>query len=186
MFSKFRSWRHKNETALRAVFWNRTSRGFNWSINSGPNILKSCLLHWIWPKGGKKIQLESSGTIGLCLGIVRHPCDNPHALSVGQPSAAESCKKIGRWRQESDVSRSARSRHFIGSNRRAPKKNNSRSSNVSGQGESASRRTYKWRSRHPSRQGYFRQRCFHGPVMARQAKSSSLDIKLANKDDESM
>jgi len=34
-------------------------------------------------------------------------------------------------------------RHFTGSNRRTPKKNNSRSSDVSGQGESASRRTCK-------------------------------------------
>ena len=26
--------------------WNRASRGFDWSINLGPNILKSCLLHY--------------------------------------------------------------------------------------------------------------------------------------------
>jgi len=41
------------------------------------------------------IQLEPSGTSGLCLGITRHPCDKPHALSVRQPSTAESCKKKG-------------------------------------------------------------------------------------------
>ena len=46
-------------------------------------------------------------------------------------------------RRKSDVSRSARRRHFTGSNRRAPKKNNSRSSDVSGQGESASNRICK-------------------------------------------
>jgi len=44
-FSKFRGWRRR-ETALRADFWNRASRDFNWSINSGPKILRSCLLHW--------------------------------------------------------------------------------------------------------------------------------------------
>ena len=45
---------------------------------------------------------------------------------------------------------------------------------VSGQGESASRRSCKCRSQHPSRQGYFRQRCYHG--MARQDKSSSFHM----------
>ena len=40
----------KKKTALRAVFWTRASRSFNWSINSGPNILRSCLLHW-WSHG---------------------------------------------------------------------------------------------------------------------------------------
>ena len=62
---------------------------------------------------------------------------------------------MGRGRRKSDISKSARRRHFIGSNRRAPKKNNSRNSDVAGQGESASRRTCKWRSQHPGRQGYF-------------------------------
>jgi len=52
----------------------------------------------------------------------------------------QSCKKLGRRRRESDVSGSARRRHFTRSTRRAPKKNNSRSSEVSGQVESASRR----------------------------------------------
>jgi len=70
---------------------------------------------------------------------------------VRQLSATESCKKTGRRRRDSDNSRSARCRHFIGSNRRASKKNNSRSSDVSGQGECASRKTFKWGSRHPSR-----------------------------------
>jgi len=32
---------------FRAVFWNCTSRAFNWSINSGPKILRSCLLHCV-------------------------------------------------------------------------------------------------------------------------------------------
>ena len=39
-----------------------------------------------------KIQLEQSRTSGLCLGIMRHPCDKTHNVFVGQPSAAESCK----------------------------------------------------------------------------------------------
>jgi len=83
---------------------------------------------------------------------------------------------MGRQKQKNDVIRSARCKHFTGSKRRAPKKNNSRSSDVrvSGQSESVSRRTCKWRSRHPSRQGYFKQRCAQG--MARQDKSSSLLI----------
>ena len=42
-----------------------------------------------------RIQLESSGTSGLRFGITWHPCDNPHALLVLQPSTAKSCKKIG-------------------------------------------------------------------------------------------
>jgi len=88
-----------------------------------------------------RIQLEPSGTSGLCFGITRHPCDKTHALVVRQPSAAEIWKRIGRRRRKSDFIKSARRRHFTGSNQRAPKTNNSRSSNVSGQGESASRRT---------------------------------------------
>jgi len=40
---------------------------------------------------------------------------------------------------ESDVSGSARRRHLVGSNPRAPKKNNSRSSDVAGQSEKAHR-----------------------------------------------
>ena len=44
----------------------------------------------------RRIQLEPSGTSSLCLGIVRHPCDKTHAVFVRQPSAAESCKKMGR------------------------------------------------------------------------------------------
>ena len=125
----------------------------------------------------ERIQLEPSRTSGLCLGIMRHSCDNPHALFVRQPSAAKSCKKMGRWRRESDVSKSARRRHFIGSNQRALKKNNSRS-DVSDQCESASRRTCKWKSWHPSRQGYFRQKCSHG--MARQVKSSNFHMVRAS------
>jgi len=34
----------------RAVFWDRTSRGFNWSINSRPKILRCCLLHCTCPE----------------------------------------------------------------------------------------------------------------------------------------
>ena len=50
-------------------------------------------------EGGNRrgmIQLEPSGTNGLCLGITRHSCDKTHAVFVRQPSAAESCKKMGR------------------------------------------------------------------------------------------
>ena len=43
-----------------------------------------------------RIQLEPSRTSALCLGITRHPCDKPHLVSVRHPSAAESCKKMGR------------------------------------------------------------------------------------------
>ena len=43
-----------------------------------------------------RIQLEPSGTSGLCLGITWHPYDKTHAIFVRQPSAAESCKKMGR------------------------------------------------------------------------------------------
>jgi len=43
---------------------------------------------------------------------------------------------------------------------------------ISGQNESASRRTWKWRSRRPSRQGYVKQKCSHG--ISRQDKLSSL------------
>jgi len=53
MFSEFRGWRRKKKAVLRAVFWNRASHGFINSlinqlirINSGPNILRSCFLHW--------------------------------------------------------------------------------------------------------------------------------------------
>jgi len=70
----------------------------------------------------------------LCL------CDNQR-LAVA--SADESCEKMGRQRRKNDVSTSARYRHFTGTNRRALKKNNSRSNNVSGQSESASRRNCK-------------------------------------------
>jgi len=41
-------------------------------------------------------QLGPSGTSGLCRGITWHPCDKTHAVFVRQPSAAESCKKMGR------------------------------------------------------------------------------------------
>jgi len=44
----------------------------------------------------RKDQLEPSGTSSLCLGITWHPCDKIHAVIVRQPSAAESCKKMGR------------------------------------------------------------------------------------------
>jgi len=42
---------------------------------------------------GERIQLEPSGTSGLCLGITRHPCDKTHAVFVRQPSAAEKADK---------------------------------------------------------------------------------------------
>jgi len=62
----------------------------------------------------------------------------------------------------SDVGRRTRPRHFTGSNRRALKKDNSRSSNVSGQSESKPRKTCKRRSKHSSRQCYLKQKCSHG------------------------
>ena len=126
----------------------------------------------------ERIQLELSRTCSLCLGITRHLRDKPHALFVWQPSAAESCKKIGRWRRKIDVSTSARRRHFNASNWRAPKKNSSSSSNVSGQGESTLRRTCKWKSQHPSRPGYFSTRFWHG--MARKDKSESFHMARAS------
>ena len=43
-----------------------------------------------------RIQLEPSRASGLCLGIMRHSCDKPQAVFVRQPSAAESCEKMGR------------------------------------------------------------------------------------------
>ena len=64
----------------------------------------------------ERIQLELYRTSGLCLGIMRYPCDKTHAVFVQQPSAAESCEKIGRQWRKSDVSRSARRKHFTGSN----------------------------------------------------------------------
>jgi len=72
-------------------------------------------------KGGTqrgRIQLEPSGTGGLCLGITWHPCDKIHSVFVRQPSAVKGCEKMGRQRWESDVNRSARRKHFMGSNRR--------------------------------------------------------------------
>jgi len=42
-FSKFHGWRRKKKP--RCVWFFETA-GFNWSISSGPKILKSCLLHW--------------------------------------------------------------------------------------------------------------------------------------------
>ena len=38
-----------------------------------------------------KIKVEPSGTSGLCLGIMRHPCDKTHAVFVRQASAVENC-----------------------------------------------------------------------------------------------
>ena len=43
-----------------------------------------------------RIQFEPSGTSVLCLGITWHPCDKTHAVFARQPSAAESCIKMGR------------------------------------------------------------------------------------------
>ena len=64
----------------------------------------------------ERIQLEPFGTSSLGLGNTRHPCDKAHALFVRQPSAAESCEEMCERRQKSDVSRSAKRRHFTGSN----------------------------------------------------------------------
>ena len=50
-------------------------------------------------------------------------------------------KAVKRWVGEGRKAKLIGRRNFTGSNRRAQKKNNSRSSDVSGQGESASRRT---------------------------------------------
>ena len=36
-----------------------------------------------------RIQLEPSENSDLRLGITQHPCDNPHAIFVLQPSAAD-------------------------------------------------------------------------------------------------
>jgi len=117
--------------------------------------------------------------------VLRNICDTracsreigQYKQFVWQSSAAESCKKMGRRRRKSNVSWSPRRRHFTGSNQRALKKNSSRSIDVSGQSESASRRTCKWTSQHPSRQGCFKQRCSHR--MAQQDKSSSLYMARA-------
>ena len=106
------------------------------------------------------------------------PVTKPMLYLCDNQALLESCEKIGQCRRESVVTRSARRRHFTRSSRRAPKKNNSRSSDVSAQGESASRRTCKRRSRHRSRPGNFRQRSFHG--MARQDKSSSFHMTRAS------
>ena len=45
-FSKFCGWGSKK----KRVVWNRASHCFNWSINSGPKILRSCLLHCTCPE----------------------------------------------------------------------------------------------------------------------------------------
>ena len=60
-------------------------------------------------------------------------CDKLHAILVWQPNAAESCEKMGRPKWESDFGRSTRHRLFMGSNWRAPNKNHSRCSDISGQ-----------------------------------------------------
>jgi len=81
-----------------------------------------------------RIQLELSGISGFFLGVMRHPFDKTHALCVRQPSAAEGCGKIGGRRRQSDVERSTRRRHFTGSNRTAPKKNNRRARDLTNLG----------------------------------------------------
>ena len=40
-----------------------------------------------------RIQLEPSGTSGLCLGITRHPCDNPHAVFVRHQALLRAVKR---------------------------------------------------------------------------------------------
>ena len=48
----------------------------------------------------ERILVRPSGTSALCLGIKRYPCDKTNFLFVRQPSAAESCEKMGGRRQE--------------------------------------------------------------------------------------
>ena len=87
---------------------------------------------------------------------------NPMLYVYDNQALLTALKKIGRWRRKNNVSRSARRRYFTGSIQRAPKRINSRSSDVSGQSGSASKRTCMVKSQHPSRQGLFKQRCSHG------------------------
>jgi len=85
----------------------------------------------------ERIQLEPSGTSGLCRGITRHPCNKLHALfnnqallkaitsekMVGEAlPKAITLEKMGRRRRESGVSRSTRRRHFTGSNQELRKR----------------------------------------------------------------
>jgi len=67
--------------------------------------------------------------------------------TAGQPSAGEGCEKMHKQRWQSNASRGNRYRHFTGRNQRAPKNDNSRSSNISGWSESTSRKTYEWFNR---------------------------------------
>jgi len=45
-FENFAGGAANKKTAMHVVFRNRASRGWNLSINPGPKILRSCLLHW--------------------------------------------------------------------------------------------------------------------------------------------
>jgi len=96
---------------------------------------------------------------------------------VWREEEAKGCGKMDRRRWENNVSRSTWCRHLTGGNRRALKKDSNRNSDVSGQSESESRRTCTWRSRHLSRQGYFKQRCSH--TITRQDESSNLHVARA-------
>jgi len=94
------------------------------------------------------------------------------------PSAAKSCERMGRRRRKSDVSRSTRRRHFTGSNRRALKKNNSRSSDVIGQSESTSRSTCKSSVKKPT----FKQtRLFQARMFQRNGRTGQIEQSLHGK-----
>jgi len=94
-------------------------------------------------EGSSSNRPELADLSGLRLSITRHLCDNPHALFVRQPSSAKSCiKRVGESGKaalvgapDADILLEAIEE------RSASKENNSRSRDVLGQGESASRRT---------------------------------------------
>jgi len=64
MFSKIRGWRRQKKIAPRETFWNRASHGFNWFINSGPKILRSCFIYWSNVPFGKAFFRSSSRVAG--------------------------------------------------------------------------------------------------------------------------
>jgi len=57
-FSKFRGWSSKK----KRVVWNRASHCFNWSINSEPKILRSCLLQLVFNSVNCNSNLSMCGT----------------------------------------------------------------------------------------------------------------------------
>ena len=93
-----------------------------------------------------RIQLEPSRTSGLCLSITRNPCDKTHAfndLCDNQALLKTVKRRVGEGGKATFVGAPDADILLLGSNRRAPKKNNSRSSDVSDQSESTSRKTCK-------------------------------------------